>query len=179
MVSLSTTEAEYKALANACKDVIWIQSLSAKVLPNHEVSPTVIHVDNRGAIDLALSQVSQNGFRTKHMDLRLHFIRDLIAHKSIKVTHVSGLCNFADFLTKPVGQTIITRAISIFSTSAPSISALCSQARSMPACQIVDSVTLHDPDVIMRSICDELRLDALVTYSQDQGTTQGPNHHDG
>jgi hypothetical protein len=30
---------------------------------------------------------------------------------------------------------------------------LCSQARSMPACQIVDSVTMHDPDVIMRSIC--------------------------
>jgi hypothetical protein len=87
------------------------------------------------------------------MDLQLHFIRNLIASKLIKIIHVSGLKNFANFLTKPVGQTIIKRAISIFATSSPSISALCSQACGMLACQNADSVALHDPDVIMQSIC--------------------------
>ncbi|PLW33666.1 hypothetical protein PCANC_23082 [Puccinia coronata f. sp. avenae] len=173
-VSLSTREAQYKALANACKDVIWIQSLSTKILPGCQESSDVVHIDSRGAIDLALSQVSQNGFRTKHMDLQLHFIRDLIASKLIKIIHVSGLKNFANFLTKPVGQTIIKRAISIFATSSPSISALCSQACGMLACQNADSVALHDPDVIMQSICEELRSDALV-----QGTAKDPSHHNG
>jgi hypothetical protein len=82
------------------------------------------------------------------MDLRLHFIRDLIASKSIKITHVSGLENFADFLAKPVGQTIIARAIWIFATSAPSMSAMCSQARSMPACQIAKNWELFFQDPI-------------------------------
>ncbi|PLW41672.1 hypothetical protein PCANC_13170 [Puccinia coronata f. sp. avenae] len=161
-VSLSTTKAEYKVLTNACKDVIWIQILSSEILPGCQESSAVVHIDNRGTINLALSQVSQNGFRTKQIDLQLHFICDLIARKLIKITHVSGLKNFADFLTKPVGKTIIARAISIFATSTPSISALCSQARGMRACQNSYSVALHSPDIIMQSIRDELRLDALV-----------------
>jgi hypothetical protein len=152
-VSLSSTEAEYKALSNACKDVIWVQNPSAEILLNHQATPAIVLVDNRGAIDLALSQVSQNGFWTKHMDLWLHFIRDLITRDLVKIVHVSSQKNFADFLTKPVGCTTISRAISTFASSAPSISALCSQARSMPACQNENTVAMHSAEIVMRSIC--------------------------
>jgi hypothetical protein len=73
-VSLSTTEAKYKALADACKDVVWIRNLSSEILTDSDAAPAITYADNRGAINLALSQISQNGFRTKHMDLWLHFI---------------------------------------------------------------------------------------------------------
>jgi hypothetical protein len=85
-VLLSSTEAEYKALADSCKDIVWLQNLSTEILDIKEPLLTVIHVDNQGAIDLALSQVSQNGFRTKHMDLWLHFIQDLIAQQLVKIS---------------------------------------------------------------------------------------------
>ncbi|PLW40731.1 hypothetical protein PCASD_09336 [Puccinia coronata f. sp. avenae] len=169
-VSLSSTKAEYKALSDACKDVVWLQNLTCKILVGSQHAPTTIYVDNQGAIDLALSQISQNGFRTKHMDLRLHFVRDLIAQKLVKITYVSSNRNIADFLTKPVGRVNINRAVSTFATSAPSISALCSQAPSMSACQSVNPVTPHDADTVMRSICDELGLDAQGSNSHSQGT---------
>jgi transposase InsO family protein len=155
-VSLSSTEAEYKALADACKDIVWIRNLSSEILTDSNTDPAITYVDNRGAIDLALSQISQNGFRTKHMDLRLHFIRDLIAQNLVKITYVASNRNIADFLTKPVGRLNITRAIVTFSTNASSISALCSQAPSMSACQNMSRSVAHDDDTLMQSISESI-----------------------
>jgi hypothetical protein len=109
-------------------------------------------VDNRGAIDLALSQVSQNGFRTKHMDLWLHLVQDLILRKSVKISFVPSHKNISDFLTKPVGRTSITRAISTFCINAPSLSALYSQAQSMPACQNIGQGNSNAVDMFMHVI---------------------------
>jgi hypothetical protein len=99
-----------------------------------------------------LSQVSQNGFRTKHMDLRLHFIRDLIANKSIKISFVPSHKNISNFLTKPVGRTSISRAILTFAANAPSLSALCSQAQSTPACQNDGSCATNAADSFMHAL---------------------------
>ncbi|PLW45549.1 hypothetical protein PCASD_06269 [Puccinia coronata f. sp. avenae] len=178
-VSLSSTEAEYKALADACKDIVWFQSLLAEVLDNAADVTTTVHVDNRGAIDLALSQVSQNGFRTKHMDLRLHFVRDLISTKVLKITFVPSHKNIADFLTKPVGRTSISRAVSMFSTDAPILSALCSQAQSMPAYQNTGPGDGNGADAFMHALCDELMLDGQGALSRNQVTILGPDHRDG
>ncbi|PLW31498.1 hypothetical protein PCANC_21062 [Puccinia coronata f. sp. avenae] len=179
-VSLSSTEAEYKALADACKEIVWFQSLLAEVLDNAANVTTTVHVDNRGAIDLALSQVSQNGFCTKHMDLRLHFVRDLILTKVLKITFVPSHKNIADFLTKlPVGRTSISRAVSTFSTDAPILSALCSQAKSMPACQNTGSGDGNSADAFMHALCDELMLDDQGSLSRNQLTILGPDHRDG
>ncbi|PLW35289.1 hypothetical protein PCASD_13664 [Puccinia coronata f. sp. avenae] len=151
-VSLSSTEAEYKALADACKDVVWIQNLALEILTSSLSSLATVHVDNKGAIDLALSQVSQNGFRTKHMDLRLHFVRDLISQKLLKISFVPSSKNISDFLTKPVAQ-------------------------SMSACQDTVPCTTNVADAFMHAIRDELRSDEQGTCSQ--GTTLDPDHHDG
>jgi hypothetical protein len=151
-VSLSSTKAEYKSLADACKDVVWIQNLASEILSDSSTSIATVHVDNRGAIDLALSQVSQNSFRTKHMDLRLQFVRDLIAQKLLKITFVPSHKNIADFLTKPVGRTSIQREFISFSTNVPSLAALCSQAQSMPACQNTVSMPCAT-DTFMHMIC--------------------------
>jgi hypothetical protein len=151
-VLLASTEAEYKALADSCKDIVWLQNLSTEILDIKEPLSTIVHVDNRGAIDLALSQVSQNGFRTKHMDLRLHFIRDLIAQKLIKISYISTHKNISDFLTKPVGRLNISRAVATFACNAQTLSALCSQAPSMPGCQNTGFSADVDADTIMLSL---------------------------
>jgi hypothetical protein len=150
-VSLSSTEAEYKVLANACKDTVWLKNLFSEIFSSEYPSPASVYVDNRGAIDLDLSQVSQNGFWTKHMDLCLHFICDLVLQKIVSIKFVGTYSNIADFLTKPVGRSKIVRALSqvtgLFSLSASSLATL-----SMPACQN-DNVTLAmSPDAVMRSI---------------------------
>ncbi|PLW05857.1 hypothetical protein PCANC_28010 [Puccinia coronata f. sp. avenae] len=178
-VSLSSTKAEYKSLADACKDVVWLQYLLFEILANASASIATVFVDNRGAIDLALSQVSQNGFQTKHMDLWLHFIQDLISSKSIRINFVPSHKNISDFLTKPVGPTSISRAISTFSTNAPSLAALCSQAQSMPACQNVGLGANNAVDTFMHTLRDELRMHKQGTPSHNQGTVMDPDHHDG
>ncbi|PLW38664.1 hypothetical protein PCANC_16015 [Puccinia coronata f. sp. avenae] len=166
-VSLSTTEAEYKALADACKDTVWIQNLSSEIFDSSPSFKTTVFVDNRGAIDLALSQVSQNGFRTKHMDLRLHFIRDLITQKLIDLKFVGTQDNLSDFLTKPVGCSQINRSLKQITGGFPSFSASSLAAQSMPACQIT-------ADSVMQDICDEIALDEYGHVGQDQASTNRP-----
>lgn len=53
-VSLSSTEAKYKALSDAAKEAIWLRSLQNEVFGGQAPSATIINVDNKGAIDLAL-----------------------------------------------------------------------------------------------------------------------------
>jgi hypothetical protein len=134
-VSLSSTEAEYKALADVGKEVTWLNNLLKEIGLVTDNSIITIAVDNQGAIDLALSQTSQNGFRTKHMDLRLHFVRDLIHDKVIRLQFVSSSQNTSDYLTKPVGRIKIKRALCSITEDTPSISASSPKARSTPTCQ--------------------------------------------
>jgi hypothetical protein len=69
------------------------------------------------------------------MDLQLHFVRNLISTKLLKITSVPSHKNLTDFLIKPTGRTSISRAVSTFLVNTLILSALCSQAQSMLACQ--------------------------------------------
>ncbi|PLW53302.1 hypothetical protein PCANC_06160 [Puccinia coronata f. sp. avenae] len=107
-VSHSTTEAEYKALTDAGKEACWIINLTKEIrIHTKGINPPTICIDNRGALDLARSEISQNGFRTKHMDLWLHFVRKLLRQNIVQTKYVTSQSNQADFLTKPVGRLII------------------------------------------------------------------------
>ncbi|PLW27994.1 hypothetical protein PCASD_26554 [Puccinia coronata f. sp. avenae] len=169
-VSLSSTEAEYKALSDACKEVVWTRNLTQEIFSIPNPSPTTIFVDNRGAIDLALSQVSQNSFRTKHMDLRLHFVRDLVANKSVHLVYVSTQRNVADFLTKPVGRSVISRSICKFIGCPSSVSALCLEAPSMPGCQSSTVSVVSNTQAFLNQICDKMRLEDLRAPGHNQVT---------
>ena len=72
-VTLSSTEAEYIALVNAAQEMIFTQMLLSEVDRSDE--PGIIFVDNTGAIFLVRN--AQVSGRTKHIDVRHHFIRDL------------------------------------------------------------------------------------------------------
>ena len=75
-VALSSTEAEYMAMSHACKEAVWLRRLFDGVGAKMEDGPTVLHVDNEGAIKLAKNQTFHG--RTKHIVTHHHFIREKV-----------------------------------------------------------------------------------------------------
>ncbi|MBW0468061.1 hypothetical protein O181_007776 [Austropuccinia psidii MF-1] len=105
-VSHSTTEAKYKALSDVTKETMWLRNFCKEInLPL--VDKPIILNDNKGAIDLALCKANHNSFMTKRMDIKLHYIRELLQDNTIKLQHFSTHKMIADFLTKAVGKTAL------------------------------------------------------------------------
>lgn len=99
-VSLSSTEAEYVALSEACQELIWLQRLSQDFSINIQY-PVQILADNQSAIKMIDSQKFSNS--TKHIETRYHFIKDIKEQGLIKVNYVPAEDNIADMLTKALG----------------------------------------------------------------------------
>jgi hypothetical protein len=100
-VALSTMEAEYIALSHAACENLWLRSLFTELdLPPSSSTP--IFVDNRGAIDFTLNA----GYhaRSKHIDIRHHFIQDVVTSNEVSVHHCASADNLADIFTKPLGR---------------------------------------------------------------------------
>ena len=95
-VTLSSTEAEYIALSECSKEVKF-EWMLLKELTGVE-QPAIIHEDNTGAIFLVNNQ--QVGPRTKHIDVRHHFIRGLIKQGTLKVRFIRSEYNPSDIMTK-------------------------------------------------------------------------------
>ena len=96
-MALSTTEAEYIALLSASQEAIWLQQLMSDLL-NKRVQETTILEDNQSTICLAKNQ--QVHGRTKHVDIKYHFIHDLVEAERIKLTYCASKDMVADMLTK-------------------------------------------------------------------------------
>jgi hypothetical protein len=75
IVSLSTTESEYVAITHASKEALWLCSLITQLFPI-TLSSTTLFSDNQSAI--ALTKDHQYHARTKHIDIRYHFIRWIV-----------------------------------------------------------------------------------------------------
>jgi len=105
-VALSSTEAEYLAIADACKDIQWYHQLISE-LGFKSSSPTHLYEDNQSTI--AMLQNGNDKGRTKHIDIRHHYIRDMLANKEIDVTHLPTKDMIADILTKPLGASDFQR----------------------------------------------------------------------
>ena len=98
-VSLSTAEAEYIALSTATQEAIWLRRLLAD-LDAEQSGPTVIMGDNQGSIAIARNPVSHA--RTKHIDIRYHFIREAVQDGVIDLRFCPTSEMIADALTKPL-----------------------------------------------------------------------------
>jgi len=97
-VALSTTEAEYMAISEACKEAIWLRGLYSELCG---VSSCItIHYGSQSAICLTKDQMFYE--KTKYIDVRYHFIRCVVAKGDVKVCKISTRDNPADMLTKPV-----------------------------------------------------------------------------
>jgi len=99
-VALSTTEAEYIATGSCCAQILWIkQQLEDFGLKVNKVS---LLCDNTSAINLTKNQVQQS--RTKHIEIRHHFIRDHINNGDCEIKFVSTKSHLANIFTKPLSK---------------------------------------------------------------------------
>jgi len=95
----SSIEAEYKALANAASETIWLLSLFQE-LGLSLTSPPTLLCDNLGATQLSLNPIQHSPM--KHIQIDLHFVRDMAQKGMLKVHHVHNQDQLADLLTKPM-----------------------------------------------------------------------------
>ncbi|XP_028548333.1 uncharacterized protein LOC114578907 [Dendrobium catenatum] len=96
-VARSSIEAEYRALAAALTDIIWLRRLLLDF--NISItSPTTLHCDSTSAIALANNPVFHS--RTKHIEIDHHFIRDHIDMKTVNIFPISTKDQVADIFTK-------------------------------------------------------------------------------
>jgi hypothetical protein len=97
--ALSSTEAEYMALTETFKEVIWLEQLMGE-LGLKEKGPIPVYEDNQGCILLAKNPIILS--RSKHIDIRHHFIREKVASGLIEIIHKPTKEMTADALTKAI-----------------------------------------------------------------------------
>ncbi|CAL1362591.1 unnamed protein product [Linum trigynum] len=96
-VSKSSTKAEYMAMSEVSSEVIWLQRLLADFGVSCS-SPVDLFVDNTSAIQIAVNPVMHE--RTKHIELHIHYVRDLVRDGVLHVHYVASEDQIADLLTK-------------------------------------------------------------------------------
>lgn len=96
-VALSTAEAEYMAMSSAAQEALWLQQLHAE-LGQEQSNPLVIFSDNQSAIKLSNNDCYLP--RSRHIDIRYHFLKDHVNNLDIKFCYVKGEEMIADNLTK-------------------------------------------------------------------------------
>jgi transposase InsO family protein len=121
-VALSTTEAEYYAAAFCCQEICWIQECLTEIgftfqqtkmttdqvghtiIQTHPTEllyePIVLNEDNKACI--AISKNPEKHARTKHIEVRYHFIRDLVLNDKVVLVYCDTTKQIADILTKPL-----------------------------------------------------------------------------
>jgi hypothetical protein len=102
IIALSTTEAEYVAITHAAKEALWLRSLIFQLF-ELDLEPTTLFSDNKSAIELTKDH--QFHPRTKHIDIRFHFIRYIVEHGSIRLIYCPTDDMVADTLTKALPST--------------------------------------------------------------------------
>ena len=98
VVALSTTEAEYIVATEAIKKALWLLGLIGELGIKQE--KITVYCDNQSTIHLTKNQMYHE--RTKHIDIKLHFIRDIISQGRVLVEKIHTDDNPADMFTKPV-----------------------------------------------------------------------------
>ena len=99
VVALSTAEAEYISLASTCMEINFLRQLLQE-LGHPQTTPTLVHEDNNAAIVMATNPTTSAAAR--HIDIRLHFVRDYIQRNLVRITHCPTGDMLADALTKPL-----------------------------------------------------------------------------
>ena len=114
IVTLSSCEAEYVTLSEAAKEAIWFIKLIKDVENKKKVNQITIFEDNQSTIKTAKNPIQSE--RTKHIDVRHHFIREKVAEKKIEVKYIPTTDQIADIFTKSLGRVLhmkFTRALGL------------------------------------------------------------------
>jgi len=98
-IAQSTAEAEYIAASNASREAVWLRKLISGLF-GEKLESTIIHCDNQSCIKLTENPVFHD--RSKHIDLKYHYIRDMVQRNVIKLKYIATDDQVADILTKPL-----------------------------------------------------------------------------
>jgi hypothetical protein len=96
-VAISTTEAEYIAVGHCCAQLLWMRQTLRDY--DYKLSKVPLLCDNESAIRMVDNLVEHS--RTKHIDIRYHFLRDHQQKGDIEITYVSSHNQLVDIFTKP------------------------------------------------------------------------------
>ena len=108
VIAQSSAEAEYIALAECVKDLIWLKMLLWELEVEVD-GPVVVYIDNAAAKALAENAIDHD--RSKHIDVRYHLIRHHVELGWLKIRKVDSKWNVADVLTKPVAENVFRKLV--------------------------------------------------------------------
>jgi hypothetical protein len=103
VVSRSSAEAEYRAVANGVAEATWLRQL----LHELQAPPsrcTLVYCDNINVVYLSTNPIQHQ--RTKHVEIDLHFVRENVAIGQVRVLHVPTTSQFADIFMKGVPSSV-------------------------------------------------------------------------
>lgn len=112
LVTLSTMEAEYVGLTEAAKEMLWLQRLQSDIKERsgstiYMSKSQILHGDNQGSIQLASNP--KYHARSKHINVKYHFLRDLVTTGAVVLNWIPTQTMTADVLTKPLSAVLHTR----------------------------------------------------------------------
>nr|GEY78329.1 ribonuclease H-like domain-containing protein [Tanacetum cinerariifolium] len=122
-LSRSSVEAECRGVANAVAETCWIRNL-LRELHTSLSSATIVYCDNVSAVYLSFNPVQHQ--RTKHIEIDIHFVRDLVATRQVRVLHVPFRFQYADIFTKDLPSALFDEfrdSLSVHCTPAPTVGA--------------------------------------------------------
>lgn len=98
-MALRTSKVEYIAASDASQEVAWLQKLLAGLF-GEVIETTVIHCDNQSCVKLLENLVFHD--RLKHIEMRYHFIRDMVQRGAVRLQYIPIDEKITDVLTKPL-----------------------------------------------------------------------------
>ena len=101
IIALSSMESEYIAQTHAAKEAIWLKNFVSEICQPQE-RPIEIYCDNQGVI--ALAKDNKYHSHTKYIDLRYHFIREVVEDNIIRMEYIPTQENIADVFTKVLAR---------------------------------------------------------------------------
>ncbi|GKD29678.1 ribonuclease H-like domain-containing protein [Tanacetum coccineum] len=115
-LSRSSVEAEYRGVTNAVAETCWLRNLLRELHTLLSFS-TLVYCDNVSAVYLSCNLVQYQ--RTKHIEIDIHFVRDLVVAGQVRVLHVPSRYQFADIFTKGLPSALFEEFRSSLSVRCP------------------------------------------------------------
>ena len=114
-VSLSTMEAEFVAMVETTREIIWLYNVLSecfeyKIITGNKEKP-VLYADNMAAINFSKSPIENT--RSKHINVKLFFIRELLQNKVFSVRYIRSCLNLADQFTKPLTKYNLLKYVNV------------------------------------------------------------------
>ena len=100
-ISLSTMESEYVAISEAAKELLWLKRILQECAPlGCAIGTPTIYSDSQAAIAFTNSRIENA--RNRHIDIRYHFVKDLVDRGEMLMSFIPSKGNIADMFTKPL-----------------------------------------------------------------------------